>query len=86
MSKLVEEQDAESAINLINFAYFKKVIIHTTVTSRTCHTLCWSSGCCQAQEEASGGGRGREGGTREEETCEGGQASAAQEEAGRRGL
>ena len=25
MSKLVEEQDAESAINLVNFAYFKKV-------------------------------------------------------------
>lgn len=27
MSKLVQEQDAESAINLINFAYFKKVCI-----------------------------------------------------------
>ena len=25
MSKHVEEQDAESAINLVNFAYFKKV-------------------------------------------------------------
>lgn len=29
MSKLVEEQDAESAINLINFAYFKKVHSHS---------------------------------------------------------
>ena len=34
MSKLVEEQDAESAINLINFAYFKKVPLLYTL-----HTL-----------------------------------------------
>ena len=34
MSKLVEEQDAESAINLINFAYFKKVPLLYTI-----HTL-----------------------------------------------
>ena len=32
MSKLVEEQDAESAINLINFAYFKKVPLLYTHT------------------------------------------------------
>ena len=51
MSKLVEEQDAESAINLVNFAYFKKVNpcshphlilschshYHATVTHTSCH-------------------------------------------------
>ena len=33
MSKLVEEQDAEAAIDLANFAYFKKVRLHSPVTS-----------------------------------------------------
>ena len=36
MSKLVEEQDAESAIDLINFAYFKKVRSVCRVWSGVC--------------------------------------------------
>ena len=40
MSKLVEEQDAESAINLINFAYFKKVGLDSLIPHNPfSHTL-----------------------------------------------
>lgn len=47
MSKLVEEQDAESAIDLVNFAYFKKVsvLVHSTFWS---HCV---PGGSQAKEE-----------------------------------
>ena len=53
MSKLVEELDAEAAIDLINFAYFKKVCaLLPELAGSHSHSMCvWVAGGSQAQEE-----------------------------------